>query len=54
MSETFTAFEGPRRLVSGPLAEVALAIQGVERPASEPITVFSDTTGRIKIGRAHV
>jgi hypothetical protein len=47
MSETFTAFEGQRRLVSGPLAEVTLAIRRVERPASEPITVFSDTTGRI-------
>jgi uncharacterized protein len=47
MSETFTAFEGHRRLASGSLADVALAIQDVERPAPEPITVFSDTTGRI-------
>jgi hypothetical protein len=44
--ETFTAFEGPRRLVSGPFAEVALAVKRAERHSSEPITIFSDATGR--------
>src|SRR5260370_37633365 len=46
MTETFTAFEGQRRLVSGPLAEVALAIKPAERHAMEPIAIFSDATGR--------
>jgi len=46
MTETFTAFEGQRRLVSGPLAEVALAIKHTERHAMEPIAIFSDATGR--------
>ena len=46
MTETFTAFEGQRRLVSGPLAEVALAIKHAERHAMEPIAIFSDATGR--------
>ena len=45
-SETFTAFEGPRRLVSGPLSEVALVIKRAERRASEPVAIFSDATGR--------
>jgi hypothetical protein len=44
--EMFTAFEGPRRLVSGPLGEVALAVKRGERRATEPIAIFSDTTGR--------
>jgi hypothetical protein len=44
--EIFTAFEGPRRLVSGPLGEVALVIKRAERRASEPVTIFSDATGR--------
>jgi hypothetical protein len=44
--ETFTAFEGPRRLVSGPLGEVALAIKRAGRHASEPVLIFSDATGR--------
>jgi hypothetical protein len=42
---TFTAFEGQRRLVSGPLAEVALAIKRAGRHASE-VLIFSDATGR--------
>jgi hypothetical protein len=46
MTETFTAFEGQRRLVSGPLPEVALAIKHAERHAMEPIAIFSDATGR--------
>ena len=46
MTENFTAFEGPQRLVSGPIAEVALAIKGATRPASNPVAIFSDSTGR--------
>jgi uncharacterized protein len=45
-AQIFTAFEGPRRLVSGPLAEVALVIKRAERRASEPVAIFSDATGR--------
>jgi hypothetical protein len=44
--QTFTAFEGQRLLVSGSLAEVALAVKRAERPASKPIAIFSDATGR--------
>jgi uncharacterized protein len=47
MSDTFTAFEGQRRLISGPLPDVALAIRPTMRPTSEPIAVFSDATGRV-------
>ena len=46
MTENFTAFEGQRRLMSGPITEVALAIKGVTRPAASPIAIFSDSTGR--------
>ena len=46
MTENFTAFEGQRCLVSGPITEVALAIKGVTRPAASPIAIFSDSTGR--------
>jgi hypothetical protein len=46
MTETFTAFEGVRRLAAGPLAEIAPHIQRAERQASEPIAIFSDATGR--------
>jgi hypothetical protein len=42
----FTAFEGQRRLASGPLAEVALAVKQAERRAAEAIAIFSDATGR--------
>jgi hypothetical protein len=42
----FTAFEGQRRLVSGPLAEVALLVKQAERRAAEPVAIFSDATGR--------
>jgi uncharacterized protein len=44
MTATFTAFEGERRLASGSLDQVALAIKRVEHPAS--ITIFDDLTGR--------
>ena len=46
MTETFTAFEGLRRLASGPLADIAPAIKRAEARASEPIAIFSDATGR--------
>ena len=46
MTETFTAFEGVRRLAAGPLAEIAPVIQRAERQASEPIAIFSDASGR--------
>jgi hypothetical protein len=46
MTATFTAFEGVRHLATGPLAEIAPAIQRAERQASEPIAIFSDATGR--------
>jgi len=46
MTQTFTAFEGLRRLASGPLAEIAPAIKHAESHAAEPISVFSDATGR--------
>ncbi|MCW5703451.1 MAG: DUF2239 family protein [Bradyrhizobium sp.] len=45
MTQQFTAFEGQRRLVSGTLAEVALAVRRAARAAA-PILIFSDTTGR--------
>jgi hypothetical protein len=43
---TFTAFEGQRRLVSGPLPEVALAVKQAEQGGSDRIAIFSDATGR--------
>ncbi|WP_407177804.1 DUF2239 family protein [Bradyrhizobium sp. STM 3562] len=46
MSGHFTAFEGQRRLTSGALADVALAVKRAEPQASEPIAIFSDETGR--------
>jgi hypothetical protein len=45
MIEVFTAFQGERRLASGPLAAVALAVMRAEQRTSEPIAVFSDATG---------
>jgi uncharacterized protein len=46
MNESFTAFAGLRRLASGPLTEVALAIKHAIGTTSEPIVVFSDSSGR--------
>ncbi len=43
----FTAFIGPKRLASGRLADVALAIKTMTKPAGhQPILVFDDTSGR--------
>ena len=47
MADHFTAFEGPRRLAAGALADVALAVkQAEEQRRAEPIVIFSDATGR--------
>jgi uncharacterized protein len=46
-SKCFTAFRGDRRLTSGPLAEVALAVMKASgSAAAEPIVIFDDTSGR--------
>ena len=43
----FTAFIGPQRLASGPLAEVAVAVMNASsRPAAPPIIIFADATGQ--------
>jgi hypothetical protein len=44
--QTFTVFEGPQLLVSGPLNEVAFAVKRAEQRGSERIAIFSDATGR--------
>jgi hypothetical protein len=44
--QTFTAFEGQRRLVSGLLHEAALAVKRAEQRAAERVAIFSDATGR--------
>src|ERR1700744_5527355 len=46
MTETFTAFEGERRLASGPLPQIALALKSPTKPAASPFLIFSDATGR--------
>ena len=47
MSEAFTAFQGQRRIASGPLADVALTVKRAEPIESGPIAIFSDSTGRV-------
>jgi hypothetical protein len=44
--QTFTAFEGQRRLAAGPLQEVALAVKRAEQRDAERVAIFSDATGR--------
>jgi uncharacterized protein len=44
MNQSFTAFEGRRHLVTGTLAEVALAVKRAGEAA--PIVIFNDATGR--------
>ena len=46
MQKTFTAFQGPRRLVSGPAGEVALVVKRMAERPDEPIIIFEDATGR--------
>ena len=45
MIETFIAFDGQRRLASGSLAEVALAVKRAGQ-GTGPVIIFSDGTGR--------
>src|SRR5205809_7214083 len=45
MIQSFTVFEGQRRLITGTLAEVALVMKRAGRTAA-PIILFSDATGR--------
>ncbi len=43
----FTAFIGLKRLASGSLADVALAVKKLTKPAShQPILIFDDTSGK--------
>jgi hypothetical protein len=43
----FTAFIGPKRLASGSLADVALAVKKSTKPGShQPILIFDDTSGK--------
>ncbi|PSO20321.1 DUF2239 family protein [Bradyrhizobium sp. MOS003] len=46
MNKIFTAFQGQRRLVSGPAGEVALVVKRVAPRPDEPIIIFEDGTGR--------
>jgi uncharacterized protein len=45
MIQSFTVFVGQRQLISGGLAEVALAVKRAGQPGA-PIIIFSDATGR--------
>ncbi len=42
----FTAFEGQRRIASGPLTDVALAVKHTGTRTTAPIAIYSDETGR--------
>jgi hypothetical protein len=45
---SFTAFDGHRRLASGPLREATLAVKrAVDAGAAGPLLVFDDATGRV-------
>ena len=46
MQKIFTAFQGQRRLVSGPAGEVALVVKRMAPRPDEPIIIFEDDTGR--------
>lgn len=46
MLRIFTAFQGSRRLASGPAGEVALVVKRVAPQPDEPIIIFEDGTGR--------
>jgi hypothetical protein len=45
MIQTFTAFAGQQRLITGSLADVALAVKRADT-APEPIAIFDDRSGR--------
>jgi hypothetical protein len=42
-----TAFYGHRRLASGPLNEVALAVKNATESATTPVFIYDDATGRV-------
>ncbi|MDM4772782.1 DUF2239 family protein [Solimonas sp. SE-A11] len=47
MTPSFTAFDGPRRLTSGPLSAVALVVRrALAQSAPGPVLIFNDDTGR--------
>jgi hypothetical protein len=47
LARPHTAFVGQRRLVTGPLGEVALTVKrALETGAAEPLLIYDDTTGR--------
>ena len=50
LTHTYTAFIGSTRLVSGPLAQVAVAVKNAESdflsPSASPVLIFSDHTGK--------
>jgi uncharacterized protein len=47
LANCFTAFNGHRRLASGSLGEVALAVKKTMKPTgAEPILIFDDASGR--------
>ncbi len=48
LAHTYTAFAGNHRLVSGPLAQVAVAVKNAESasPTAPPVLIFSDHTGK--------
>jgi uncharacterized protein len=46
-THSYTSFQGYRRVASGPLHVVALAVRlAAERDKAEPIVIFDDRTGR--------
>ncbi len=47
-SPSYTSFDGERRLASGPLPTVAVAVKrALERGAAGPVLIFDDRTGRL-------
>ncbi|MEI9986790.1 MAG: DUF2239 family protein [Aliidongia sp.] len=46
MTETFTAFDGQRRLATGPLAQIASAAMAAAEQGGA-VLVFDDETGRV-------
>lgn len=43
---SYTSFQGHRRLASGPLHVVALAVRLAAEKRAEPVLIFDDSTGR--------
>lgn len=44
---TFTAFVGPRRLASGALRDVALAVKALAAEGGDPVLTFDDRSGSV-------